>query len=92
MDISLNPVAGGPKDTDVNPVERVGPASNPLSMVSLVGNHIHRFNTFVCLEIGGYERPGGRGLASSHAHSSPWTSPGNYRDCGPWVTQLFDDC
>jgi len=47
---SLISATGGAEDADINPVECVGPACNPLDMVSLVGNHVHRFDTFVRVE------------------------------------------
>lgn len=47
---SLISTTGGAEDADINPVECVGPAGNPLGMVSLVGNRVHRFDTFICVE------------------------------------------
>jgi len=85
------PLIGGAEDADINPVERMGPPSDPLDMAGLVGNRIHSFDTFVCLEKWGDERPRERWLASSHTHSSPRTSPGNHCPCGPWTPQLSDD-
>ena len=72
-------------------MECMGPASNPLGMVSLVGDRTHSLDTFVCVEKWGYERSRERWLASSQTYSSPWTSPGDHRPCSPWNAQLFDD-
>jgi hypothetical protein len=53
--MSLNSPAGGTKDADVNPMECMGPVSDPLNMVGLVGDSVHSFDTFVCLENWGGE-------------------------------------
>lgn len=87
----LNLLIGGAKNTDVNRMECMGPASDPSHMVSLVGYRVYPFDTFLRVEIRGYRRPRERWLASPHAHSSPWTSSGNHRPCSPWTAQLFDD-
>jgi hypothetical protein len=50
----LNSVTGSAEDADINTVECMGPPGDPIDMVSLVGHRVHRFNTFVCVEIRGY--------------------------------------
>lgn len=50
MYTSLTFVTGGAKDADIYPLECLGPVSDPLYMVSVVGNRVHSFNSFVCLE------------------------------------------
>jgi len=57
VNTSLNSVIGGTKDADIDPVECMGPISNSLGMVGLVGNRDPRFDTFIRVENWGYKRP-----------------------------------
>lgn len=41
---------GGARDANVDPMECMGPASNPSHMVGLVGDRTHSFDTFVRVE------------------------------------------
>lgn len=53
---SLNSSTGGAKNADLNPVECMGPASNSLGVVGLVGDRIHNFDTLLCVEEWSHKR------------------------------------